>query len=187
MNSQIIISNVAIRQDDNGLYSLNDLHVASGKVEKHQPAFFMRRAETTDLIDEISNSANLQNYIPALSKSGRYGGTYVCKELVYAYAMWISAAFSLKVIRAYDALVAERTVSNCNSASASAGLSGNLLTCFLDGQVVSSKMFSPRTLICEPSQVASYINTPLFSAQELTDIATAAVSRLNQMAARQKH
>ncbi|EPW0418408.1 KilA-N domain-containing protein [Escherichia coli] len=103
--NSIIISDVKIHMDSEGRYSLNDLHVASGKEEKHQPAFFMRRNETIELINEIFNSADMQNKNPVLSKKGRYGGTYVCKELVYSYAMWISAAFALKVIRAYDAMV----------------------------------------------------------------------------------
>lgn len=90
-----------IRTDDQGRFSLNDLHKAAGGEAKHQPALFMRMEQTKALVTEIENSTESQSF---KTKEGRGGGTYVCKELVYAYAMWISAAFQLKVIRAFDAL-----------------------------------------------------------------------------------
>ena len=93
----------AIRQLD-GLYSLNDLHQAAGGDKQHQPANFLRLEQTQALIAEISNSSDLRNYIPMKTSAGRHGGTYVCRELVYAYANWISPAFYLKMIRAFDAL-----------------------------------------------------------------------------------
>lgn len=102
---QITILDHAINMID-GLYSLNDVHKASGSDKKHQPAFFMRNQEVTDLIEEIKCSANLQNkqvFIKLVS--GKNRGTYVCKELVYRYAMWISPKFALLVIRTFDKLV----------------------------------------------------------------------------------
>ena len=104
MTNQIIISDITIHKDAQGRYSLNDLHQASGGEEKDKPANWLRLEKTVELIDEILN-AQIRAFKPVDSRKGRYGGTYVCKELVYSYAMWISAAFALKVIRAYDALV----------------------------------------------------------------------------------
>lgn len=106
----LTINEIAVRQDAKGRYCLNDLHRASGGDTKHQPSFWMRNAQTRALIEEIGNSAILQSSetagIPVVTLEGAGGGTYVVKELVYAYAMWISAAFHLKVIRTFDAAVA---------------------------------------------------------------------------------
>ncbi|MCO4095289.1 MAG: KilA-N domain-containing protein [Acidovorax sp.] len=91
-----------------GRYCLNDLHKAAGGEKKHQPGDFTRRAEFNALLGALlENSANSQSFVsPYESVGGRNGGTYVVKELVYSYAMWISPAFHLKVIRAYAGLVA---------------------------------------------------------------------------------
>ncbi|MGY6089253.1 KilA-N domain-containing protein [Avibacterium paragallinarum] len=103
--SNLTILNTSIRTLDN-LYSLNDLHLASGNDPKHQPAFFVRLTSTKALIDEINRSANSQIAIKSI-RGGRnpsLQGTWVCQELVIAYAAWISAAFHLKVIRAFMAI-----------------------------------------------------------------------------------
>lgn len=102
---KLTIGNIAIHQDAEGRYSLNDLHEASGGDAAHQPALFLRNDQTQSLISEIFNSTDLQNKNPVVSKPGRYGGTYASKELVYAYAMWISPKFHLTVIRTFDAVV----------------------------------------------------------------------------------
>lgn len=83
-----------------GLYSLNDLHKASGGEPKHRPGYFLEIEQTKDLTKEIETAG-----IPAVkTKEGRNGGTYACRELVIAYAAWISAAFHLKVIRVFLAV-----------------------------------------------------------------------------------
>ncbi|EBW3367824.1 KilA-N domain-containing protein [Salmonella enterica subsp. enterica serovar Wangata] len=105
MATQITVSDISIHQDSEGRYSLNDLHKASGGEQRHQPRYWLAIQQTKELIEAIINS-EISLFPPTESKRGCKGGTYVCKELVYAYAMWISAAFSLKVIRAYDAMMA---------------------------------------------------------------------------------
>jgi hypothetical protein len=105
----ISIANTAISQDAEGRYCLNDLHKASGGHQKDRPKYFLENIETKELITEIETGGippSEQNQAVKTIKGGnQQQGTYVVKELVYAYAMWISPAFHLKVIRTFDALV----------------------------------------------------------------------------------
>ena len=99
-STALTIAGRAVRQM-NGLYSLNDLHKVSGGEEKHQPAFFARREETQALIAEICSADSQIKALETVRGRGKAQGTYACKELVIAYAAWISAAFHLKVIRVF--------------------------------------------------------------------------------------
>lgn len=114
----LIISGNVIHLTD-GLYSLNDLHKASGSEDKHQPSLFMRLDSTKALVEEIVNenkrSTEMQTAVRVINGNG--GGTYVCKELVYAYAMWISPAFNLRVIRAFDQMTTKPDINKAPPAT----------------------------------------------------------------------
>ncbi|MDR0479535.1 MAG: KilA-N domain-containing protein, partial [Burkholderiaceae bacterium] len=86
----------SIRQID-GLFSLNDLHRASGGEQKHRPKYFIALEQIKELAVEVEKGG----ITPFSIIKGRNGGTYACRELVIAYAAWISAAFHLKVIRVF--------------------------------------------------------------------------------------
>ena len=97
--SNLAILNTSIRSYEN-LFSLNDLHVASGGKDKHRPSFFIRLDTTKDLIAEIEKET--PNALKVIR--GTQGGTYACEELILAYAMWISPKFHLVVLRAFLAM-----------------------------------------------------------------------------------
>ena len=90
----VSVANISIRQFGD-LYSLNDLHKASGGQDKHSPRRWLQNKQTADLIAEIE----IDGISSIQKKQGL--GTFVSKELVVHYGMWISPAFSLKVIRAF--------------------------------------------------------------------------------------
>jgi len=109
----LTISNSTIGMKD-GLYSLNDLHKASGNDKKHKPANFMRLENTKSLISEIERCSDMSNGTKSIAYNTVQGGnsqqgTFVCRELVYSYAMWISPRFQLLVIRAFDAIANQQT------------------------------------------------------------------------------
>ena len=109
----LILEDTYVRQDEQGRFSLNDLHQAAGGEQRHRPNYWLETKQTQDLIAELGNSWNSMSSgtsiagIPAIEAKTKVG-TFVARELVYAYAMWISPAFHLQVIRTFDALATGR-------------------------------------------------------------------------------
>ena len=99
---KLTLLKTAIRRDSAGRFCLNDLHRAAGAESAHQPSNWLRLDTVHALIAEISNSSDVMSK-PIAVAAGRHGETYVARELVYAYAMWVSPKFHLTVIRAFDA------------------------------------------------------------------------------------
>ncbi|MDE1139987.1 MAG: KilA-N domain-containing protein [Paraburkholderia tropica] len=106
--SPIEIGGIVIHADEDGRFSLNDLHRAAGGNPTHRPGEFMRNQQAIDLAAEIDGET--AGFSAVKKREGRGGGTFACKEMVYAYAMWISPAFHLKVIRTFDAVAAGDTM-----------------------------------------------------------------------------
>ena len=105
MNQLFVIDGVSVRRDLDGRFCLNDLHRAAGGEKRHQPSNWASLSQTQELIAEISSAPDITGAVPIVTiAGGNNQGTFVCKELVYSYAMWISPKFNLKVIRTFDAV-----------------------------------------------------------------------------------
>ena len=105
----IVIDGAVIHQDQCGRYCLNDLHKASGSAQKDQPRYFLDNQQTKALVQALIDSGIPLSPVEVI-RGGLTQGTYVVKQIVYAYAMWISANFHLKVINTFDALVHQKPV-----------------------------------------------------------------------------
>lgn len=113
MYKELMIGEITINRSDNDLYSLNDLHKAAGGEQKHRPKYWLSNQQTQDLIATLQTEGGIPFIEGGISptdggmpvsviKGGLNQGTFVCRELVYAYATWISPVFHIQVIRGYD-------------------------------------------------------------------------------------
>lgn len=109
--SPVPVCGVEVNRDPAGRFSLNDLHRAAGGESRHRPNYWLGLDQTQALIAELKKPTagipavkEIQpvRSVPGAPSTG--GGTFVVRELVYGYAMWISPAFHLTVIRTFDAL-----------------------------------------------------------------------------------
>jgi hypothetical protein len=100
--NNLIIDNLSIRVDAEGRFCLNDIHKAAGGKDKDKPANWLRLEQSQELIAELTSShirapKQNQSFANSLTEifpfhpvnvvnGGSAPGTYVAKELVYAYA-----------------------------------------------------------------------------------------------------
>ena len=107
--NSITIGNITINKSENGLYLLTDLWKASGAFLKDRPNNWLKLESTKSIISYYKSknpsSLNKSSYFEIILGKGKEQGTYVCKQLVYSYAMWISPAFHDLVITTFDDLL----------------------------------------------------------------------------------
>lgn len=111
-NNSVTIGNMTIHQSANGLYLLTDLWKASGEKRADEPNRWLKLESTKKHIEYFgtkTGNINLSDYYETVQGRGKIQGTYVCKKLVYSYAMWISPEFNDLVIDTFDALMNAQT------------------------------------------------------------------------------
>jgi len=106
-SNSITIGSITIHQSENGLYLLTDLWKASGGAKKDQPNRWRFLNSTQEYIKFLgTKTGNVEKSSYFLTIQGKESqGTYVCRQLVYSYAMWISLAFHDLVITTFDELL----------------------------------------------------------------------------------
>jgi len=107
MQLPIIIEEIAIRQDAQGRFCLNDLHKASGGAKRHQPSNWLALQQTIELIEELAAPGipGAEEIQPVSVINGI--GSFAIEDMIYDYAMWISPKFKVKVIRTFKAVAAK--------------------------------------------------------------------------------
>lgn len=113
----LVIAGAKIRVDEEGRYLLADLHKAAGGEDRHRPSKWADSQQVAELAQEIGK-AGIRALVP--KQGGKAPGTYACREMVYAYAMWLSPAFHLHVIQAFDAIAQSKVQDALRQASRNA-------------------------------------------------------------------
>ncbi len=104
-----VIAGIQIRTDDEGLYSLNDLHRASGGRDAKRPKTWLETKQAHELIQELRQNSALGQEVLKVMKGGTTPGTYAHELLAVSYAGWISPSFQLMVNQTFlDARSAKR-------------------------------------------------------------------------------
>lgn len=93
------------------LFSANDLHQIAGGDPTKRPNEWLRNKQTQELVSEIqengtNSDCDLRTGIPVskiyqVTKGRGLNGVWLCEDLMYDYAAWLSPKFRLMMIRCF--------------------------------------------------------------------------------------
>ncbi|EOI1398667.1 TPA: KilA-N domain-containing protein [Citrobacter freundii] len=109
----VSVNGVSVRVDDEGRYSLNDLHaaaVANGEAtESQRPSVFLRSAQIKRFVKALKSkalkSASEQNQPLRVIKGGEQSGAWGVELLAIRYAAWIKPEFEIEVYEVFRTVV----------------------------------------------------------------------------------
>lgn len=105
----VSVNGVSVRVDDEGRYSLNDLHaaaVANGEAtESQRPSVFLRSAQIKRFVKALNakalKSALGENQALRVIKGGDQSGAWAAELLAIRYAAWIKPEFEIRVYETF--------------------------------------------------------------------------------------
>lgn len=109
----VSVNGVSVRVDDEGRYSLNDLHsaaVANGEAsESQRPSVFLRSAQIKRFVKALKSkalkSALEQNQPLNVIKGGDQSGAWGVELLAIRYAAWIKPEFEIEVYEVFRTVI----------------------------------------------------------------------------------
>lgn len=84
------------------LFSANDLWKIAGSENSKRPSMWLENKQTQELINELLEAGIPATKIYMVTKGrGKNTGVWLCEDLMYAYAAWLSPKFHLLMIRCF--------------------------------------------------------------------------------------
>lgn len=108
----VSVNGVSVRVDNEGRYSLNDLHVSAvgyGQARENQgPSQFLRAKKIKNFVETLSRMQKCtleENQPVKVINGGVNQGVWALEIVAIRYAAWLSAEFEIRVYQTFQAVI----------------------------------------------------------------------------------
>lgn len=103
----VAVNGVSVRIDEEGRYSLNDLHAAAvaegNATESQRPSNFIKSSQITQFARELTEATKIASI--KVIKGGIDSGVWGLELVAIRYAAWLNVKFEIKVYQTFQVVV----------------------------------------------------------------------------------